>query len=163
MEISENHQTVTLLPSPASIAARYQYKIKWYPKVQTFNIFFPFSSLGQLFWEWALFKVSCVYLWNSSTVTVSVSVNLLYETKVMLFCSNQRLIRSDKPVLSLSGTTFESAKSVKYLGLSFYCEMSWHDHINSIASKVSKRLDLLRRIGRYVGVDTCKHLHGTIV
>ena len=81
----------------------------------------------------------------------------------MLFCSNQRLIRSDKPVLSLSGTTFESAKSVKYLGLSFYCEMSWHDHINSIASKVSKRLDLLRRIRKYVGVDTCKHLHGTIV
>ena len=41
--------------------------------------------------------------------------------------------------------------------------MTWHDHIDTVASKVSKRLGLLSRIRKYLSVDTCKHLHDTLV
>ena len=40
------------------------------------------------------------------------------KTKVILFGSNQRLARSQKPSLSSSGTLSELAETVKYLGLS---------------------------------------------
>ena len=53
----------------------------------------------------------------------------------MLFGSKQRLVRADNPVLSLSGTTLEFTQ--------FDCAMTWHDHIDAIASKVSKSLDSL--------------------
>lgn len=85
------------------------------------------------------------------------------KTKIMLFGSKQRLVRPDKPVLSLSGTFLELTQSVKYLGLSFDSAMTWHDHIEDVASKVSKRLGLLGRIRKYLSVDTCKHLHDTLV
>lgn len=85
------------------------------------------------------------------------------KTKIMLFGSKQRLVRPDKPVLSLSGTFLELTQSVKYLGLSFDSAMTWHDHIEDVASKVSKRLGLLGGIRKYLSVDTCKHLHDTLV
>ena len=36
------------------------------------------------------------------------------KTKVMLFGSKQRLVQTDNPVLSLSGTNLEFTQSVKY-------------------------------------------------
>ena len=41
--------------------------------------------------------------------------------------------------------------------------MNWHGHIDTIASKVSRRLDLLGRIRTYISIDDCKHLHNFIV
>ena len=41
--------------------------------------------------------------------------------------------------------------------------MTWHDHIDAVASKVSKRLGLLNRIRKYLNEDTCKQLHDTLV
>ena len=41
--------------------------------------------------------------------------------------------------------------------------MNWHGHIDTIASKISRRLDLLSRIRKYISIDDCKHLHNLIV
>ena len=46
---------------------------------------------------------------------------------------------------------------------SFDSCMTWHDHINAVASKASERLGLLGGIRKYLSVDTCKHLHDTLV
>ena len=72
------------------------------------------------------------------------------KTKVMIFGSKQRFVRIDNPVLSLSGTSLELIYFVKYLGLLFDRAMTWHDHINAVASNVSKRLGLLNRIRKYL-------------
>ena len=85
------------------------------------------------------------------------------KTKIMLFGSKERLARSDKPLLSLSGTFLELTQSVKFLGLSFDSTMTWHGHIDAVVSQASKRLGLLDRIRKYLSVDTCKHLHDTLV
>ena len=56
---------------------------------------------------------------------------------MILFGTNQRLARSQKPELSLSGTPLELTTTAKYLGLSFDVNLNWHNHIDSVASKVS--------------------------
>ena len=81
----------------------------------------------------------------------------------MLFGANQRLARSQKPFLSSSGTLLELAETVKYLGLSLHATLNWHDHIDVVASEVPRRLNLLGRIQKYLRVNTCKHLHGTLI
>ena len=81
----------------------------------------------------------------------------------MLFGSNQRLARSQKPSLSSSGTLLELAETVKYLGLPLHATMNWHDHIDVVTSKVASRLNLLGMIRKYHSVDTCKHLYGTLI
>ena len=41
--------------------------------------------------------------------------------------------------------------------------MNWHGHIDTIASKVSRRLGLLSRIRKYISIDVCKQLHNSVV
>ena len=75
------------------------------------------------------------------------------KTKVICFGTKQ----------SLSGTPLELTTTVKYLGLSFDVNLNWHNHFDSVASKVSGRLHLLARIRKYLNMDTCKYLHGTLI
>ena len=52
---------------------------------------------------------------------------------------------------------------MKYLSLIFDASMDWHEHINSISNKVTRRLNLLGRIRKYLDADTCKLLYMTLV
>ena len=81
------------------------------------------------------------------------------KTNVMLFGSKQRLVRSQGLSLFLLGKLLELSNTVKYLDAS----MNWHEHINSISNKVTRRLNLLGRIRKYLETDTCKLLYTTLV
>ena len=52
---------------------------------------------------------------------------------------------------------------MKYLGLIFDASMEWHEHINSISNNVTRRLNFLGRIRKYLDTNTCKLLHMTLV
>lgn len=81
----------------------------------------------------------------------------------MLFGSKQRLARSQGLSLLLLGNLLELSNTVKYLGLIFDASMNWHEHINSISNKVTRRLNLLGRTRHYLDTDTCKLLYMTLV
>ena len=81
----------------------------------------------------------------------------------MLFASKQRLARSQGLSLFLLGKLLELSNAVKYLGLIFDASMDWHEHINSISNKVTRRLNLLGRIRKCIDTDTCKLLYVTLV
>ena len=85
------------------------------------------------------------------------------KTNVMLFGSKQRLARSQGLSLFLLGKLLELSNTVKYLGLIFDASMDWHEHINNISNKVTRRLNLLGRIRKYLDTDTCKLLYMTLV
>ena len=85
------------------------------------------------------------------------------KTNVMLFGSKQRLARSQGLSLFLLGKLLELSNTVKYLSLIFDASMDWHEHINNISNKVTRRLNLLGRIGKYLDTDTCKLLFMTLV
>ena len=65
------------------------------------------------------------------------------KTNVMLFGSKKRLARSQGLSLFLLGKLLELFNTVKYLGLTFGASMDWHEHINNISYKVTRRLNLL--------------------
>ena len=81
------------------------------------------------------------------------------KTNVMLFGSKQRLARSQGLSLFLLGKLLELSNTVEYLGLTFDASMDWHDHINNISNKVTRRLNLLGRIRKYLDTDTSKLLY----
>ena len=85
------------------------------------------------------------------------------KTNVMLFGSKQRLARSQGLSLFLLGKLLELSNTVKYLGLTFNASMDWHDHINNISNKVTRRLNLLGRIRKYLDTDTRKLLYTSLV
>ena len=41
--------------------------------------------------------------------------------------------------------------------------MDWHEHINNISNKVTRRLNLLGRIRKFLDTDTSKLLHTSLV
>lgn len=66
------------------------------------------------------------------------------KTEVILFSKLQRSFQLD---LKFMGETVHLSKSVKYLGIHFDDKLSWTQQINSIKTKVSKKLGIIRRVG----------------
>ena len=85
------------------------------------------------------------------------------KTKVMVFGTSQRLVKTSRPVLKLSDSFLPVKEFCKYLGVIFDSNLNWHGHIDTIASKVSCRLGLLSRIRKYISIDVCMHLRNSIV
>ena len=85
------------------------------------------------------------------------------KTNFMVFGTSQRLVKTSRPVLMLSDSFLPVKEFSKYLGVIFDSNLNWHGHIDTIASKVSRRLGLLSRIRKYISIDVCKHLHNSIV
>ena len=81
----------------------------------------------------------------------------------MLFGSKKRLTRTQGLSLFLLGKLLELYNTVKYLGLTFDASMDWHEHINNIYNKVTRRLNLLGRIRKYLDRDTSKLLYTSLV
>mgnify|MGYP006896106080 FL=1 len=52
---------------------------------------------------------------------------------------------------------------MKYLGFTFDASMDWHEHINNISNKVTRRLNLLGRIRKFLDTDTSKLLYTSLV
>ena len=51
----------------------------------------------------------------------------------------------------------------KYLGIQIDKTLSWKEHVNIIASKISRRIGMLRYAKRYVPFNTVKTMYGSIV
>ena len=85
------------------------------------------------------------------------------KTTVMLFGSEKHLARSQGLSLFLLGKLLELSNTVKYLGLIFVASMDWHEHINNICNKVTRRLNLLGRIRKYLDRDTSKLSYTSLV
>ena len=65
----------------------------------------------------------------------------------MLICSGLHLARlSLSLVVSIGDVPLEEVQSCKYLGVMINNNLTWHDHIEFIKSKINKKLGLLKRI-----------------
>ena len=54
-------------------------------------------------------------------------------------------------------------KEAKYLGIQIDITLSWKEHINIIASKISRGVGMLRYAERYVPHSTVKTMYGSII
>ena len=73
------------------------------------------------------------------------------KSKFMLIGSGPRLSRlSTSLVTSVGDAPLEEVESYKYLGVMISNNLTWHDHIEFIKSKINKKLGLLKRIKNYL-------------
>ena len=64
----------------------------------------------------------------------------LTKTKHIIFQPRQKLNSNlHLPIIVLAGQPLNHSSSVKYLGLTIDCHLSWHDHIEYTCSKIRKK------------------------
>ena len=85
------------------------------------------------------------------------------KTEFFISCSsyNERLI-TDIPI-TIGDTTIHPSSSIKNLGVMFDRNMSMSDHVNVTIRTVNFHLRNIRRIRRFITVDTCHHLVRSLV
>ena len=52
---------------------------------------------------------------------------------------------------------------MKYLGVTFSEDLSWHEHIDKMISKINQRLGVLRRIKDFLDLDTRYILYTSLI
>ena len=74
------------------------------------------------------------------------------KTKAMIFHMPQKQVTT--PKLEIDGTSIEFVNSFNYLGITVDKHLSWQDHINSIANKISKYIGIINKLKKYVSPKT---------
>ncbi len=103
-------------------------------------------------------EISHVASWmyrNKLTVNAS-------KTKVMMFGS-QRKTKNCVLDVNLNNVKLEQVSAFKYLGLWFDPSLKWDTHIDKIASKISQRTGVLRRIRQYIDQKTMCMMYNAII
>ena len=75
---------------------------------------------------------------------------------VLCFLALKRVSQDHKDSPYFYWANLELSNTVKYLDLTFDASMDWHEHINNIYNKVTRRLNFLGRIRKYLDRDTIK-------
>ena len=78
----------------------------------------------------------------------------LTKTKYIIFQPRQKLNSNLYLPIVLVGQPLDDSFSVKYLGLIIDCHLSWHDHIESICSKISKNINVMTKVKKLVSKVT---------
>jgi hypothetical protein len=71
-------------------------------------------------------------------------------TKTVFLQVSRKVNQAPKPNLILNGMAIREVQTHKHLGLIFNNTLSWNDHIDSLVTKASRCIGLLRRINRDV-------------
>ena len=74
----------------------------------------------------------------------------LSKTKLMLFGTPHNLNKFSNISLIYDGENIEKVDHFKYLGIIFDSNMTWSHHIDFVASNVSKRCGVIRRVKYYL-------------
>ena len=81
----------------------------------------------------------------------------------MGFGASRRLVKASRPALKIFETFAPIKDFVKCLGVIFDFNLNWQENIDTVASKVSRRLRLFGRIRIFISIDICKQLHNSTV
>ena len=103
--------------------------------------------------------MSCIAYWfRENKLTLNLS-----KTKLMLFGTLYHLGKFENVSLVYDGENIEKVDNFKYLGLIFDSNMTWSHHIDFIASSVSKRCGVIRRVKYYLPNFILKKLAESLV
>ena len=85
------------------------------------------------------------------------------KTKVMLVGTHQRLARVTNFSITARNKSLDRVYQFKYLGVILDPCLSWNDHIDYIASKISSRLGMLRKARKIIPRASCITLYDSMV
>ena len=97
---------------------------------------------------------------NDWLKTNKLSLNIK-KTKYMMFHTVQRKV----PVLDLriDGINIERVSQFSFLGLTLNENLTWHDHVNKIANKISKNIGVLNRLKHYIPLKTKLTIYNALI
>ena len=83
----------------------------------------------------------------------------LSKTKYIIFQPRQKLNYNLYLPLQLAGQYLDQTSSTKYLGLVIDCHLSWQDHIDLIASKIRRNINIMTKVKPLLGSQTLISLY----
>ena len=83
------------------------------------------------------------------------------KTKAMIFHMPQKQVTA--PTLEIDETSIEFVNSFNYLGITIDKHLSWQDHINSIANKISKYIGIINKLKKYVFPKTLLLMYNSFI
>ena len=77
--------------------------------------------------------------------------------------SRKKMKTQSQPIILL-GSQLDFVESIKYLGLTIQCDLTWSNHIQNICSKARRLVGLLfRQFNHYAEPTTIKTLYLTLI
>ena len=88
-------------------------------------------------------------------------LTLNYEkTKFMIFANKKQSTKVD---ITIENKKVLQETSFNYLGVTLSSDLTWHNHINNIITKINQRLGVLRRVKEFLDLDTRCVLYTSLV
>ena len=78
---------------------------------------------------------------------------------MLSLCLVNRKVTICNPPLTVANVYLEKSYCVKYLGVYIDCNLTWHDHIDYICGKISKNVNIMVKLKRYVSKATLVSLY----
>ena len=85
------------------------------------------------------------------------------KTKFMIFHYRQRNVENLIPNLELNGNIIKRVKEFNFLGTLFDENLTWNQHLQKIANKISRTLGMLNRLKRILPQSTLKLIYTSLV
>ena len=85
------------------------------------------------------------------------------KSKIMLIGTNQRLSSTASFAIKANDKVLERVYSFKYFRVVLDPCLSWNDHVDLIASRISSRLSMLRKARKIIPRDACITLYNSMV
>jgi hypothetical protein len=91
-------------------------------------------------------------------------ITLNYEkTKFMIFASKRQPTLVSNVDINIQSKKLLRETSLKYLGITLSCGLTWNEHIENITGKINQRLGVLRRIKEYLDMYTHQVLYTALI
>ena len=83
------------------------------------------------------------------------------KTKLMIFHKPQKKVEC--PLLQINGTEIQRVQEFNYLGIQLNEHLTWKNHVNKIANKISRSIGILNKLKRCLPQDTLYLLYNSLV
>ena len=91
-------------------------------------------------------------------------LRLNYEkTKFMIFANKKQPILDSIVDIKIQNKKILQEKSFKYLAVTLTSDLTWHEHVDNILTKINQRLEVLRRIKEYLDLNTRCVLYTSLI
>ena len=80
-----------------------------------------------------------------------------------MFSNKNKIINTESLNVLIDNIVIDQVHNTKFLGVIIHSNLTWHDHIKAISSKVSKSIGILLRIRKNVPNDVLLTLYHTLI
>ena len=80
-----------------------------------------------------------------------------------MFSNKNKIINTESFNVLIYNIVIDQVRNIKFLGVIINSNLTWHDHIKAISSKVSKSTGILLRIRKHFPNDVLLTLYHTLI